>query len=296
MLGFFVASFLVSAFFSALYSVSFFGGFSINITTDIYYLLSGLLTVLSLGVPFYLFVVFKKNKFCMLLDFEPIPFSHALMYVICGWGLCLASNIPVNVIYTFISDAGVDAGVAVNPGADSTLSFVLKIIAVGVAPAVFEEFVFRGVIFSKLKKYGTSFALIASSLLFAMLHSNLVSMPFAFLAGLIIGFIYIRTGNLWIAIVIHFLNNTFSVIQEEVLSVFTGEMAIAAFNIIFYVVVALAFLIVAWLEMKCKISNNLVNQLSFIKLRTKFFALITNPSMIIFFILCISSILANVSF
>lgn len=293
LITFFVVSILCSLLLSGLYSLAYFYNMSASISVDAYYLLSGAMTFLSLGLPFYLYMIFKKETASSLLKFKPIKFKYALLYVITGWGLCLCANLPVNLIYNFISDVGIDSGMSVNPGTDSVLSFVLKIIAVGVAPAIFEEFVFRGVVLSKLRKYGTSFALIASSLLFAMLHSNLISLPFAFLAGIIIGFIYIKTDNLWIAIAIHFLNNTFSVIQEEVLAVYTGEIAITVFNIIFYVAVSLSFMFFAYLEYKFKLSENLKNEIDFVKMKSKIFALITNPCMILFFILAICSIIAN---
>ncbi|MFI3324716.1 MAG: type II CAAX endopeptidase family protein [Clostridia bacterium] len=294
LLGFYAASWLGTLLIGILYSLAWSNSFIFELDVDSYYLLSGALSFLSLAVPFMFYLFLKKENPSKILQFQPVKFTTGFMYVIIGWGLCLASNLPVNFIYQYIDETGINSGVTVQPSADSTLSFILKIIAVSIAPAVFEEFVFRGVVLSKLKKYGASFAIVVSSILFAILHSNLISMPFAFLAGLVMGFIYVKTNNLWITIFIHFLNNAFSIVQEEILNYFTGENAIIVFNVIFYAVIVFAFCFLAYLEYRDKISSNLKNEIEFIGFKTKMFAAFTNPSTIAFVVLCISTLISNI--
>ena len=44
------------------------------------------------------------------------------------------------------------------------------------------------------------------------MHGNFQQMPFAFLVGLVLAFITIKSGSLWIAIAVHSFNNLISVI------------------------------------------------------------------------------------
>ena len=48
----------------------------------------------------------------------------------------------------------------------------MNALATAVVPLFVEEFLFRGVILSQFRKYGDVFAVIASALLFGLLHRN----------------------------------------------------------------------------------------------------------------------------
>ena len=63
-----------------------------------------------------------------------------------------------------------------------------------------------------LRKYGDKFALLASALVFAVMHGNLVQAPFALIAGFGLGYLSIKTGTIWTGIAIHAANNLISVI------------------------------------------------------------------------------------
>ena len=77
------------------------------------------------------------------------------------------------------------------------------------APVV-EEVVFRGAILRKLlsgmqSKWG---AICISAILFALIHFNPAQIPHAFLMGLLMGWLYMRTGSIMPGVVFHWSNNT----------------------------------------------------------------------------------------
>lgn len=77
------------------------------------------------------------------------------------------------------------------------------------APVV-EEVVFRGAILRKLlsgmrSKWG---AICFTAALFALIHANPAQMPHAFLMGLLMGWLYMRTGSIVPGMVFHWANNT----------------------------------------------------------------------------------------
>ena len=47
-----------------------------------------------------------------------------------------------------------------------------------------------------------------------MLHGNLIQAPFAFIAGLGLGYAVCITNSIWTGVLIHFCNNLYSVITE----------------------------------------------------------------------------------
>lgn len=71
---------------------------------------------------------------------------------------------------------------------------------------VSEELLFRGLILRTLQPYGKRFAIFASAVAFGLLHGNLIQIPFAFLVGLVLGYVTLEYSIVW-AIVLHIFNN-----------------------------------------------------------------------------------------
>lgn len=78
-----------------------------------------------------------------------------------------------------------------------------------IAP-VTEELLFRGVLLKTLSKYNIVFAALVSSLFFGLVHGNLNQTPGAFLAGLALAYVAIRSGSLRGSVIIHMIINSFS--------------------------------------------------------------------------------------
>lgn len=91
---------------------------------------------------------------------------------------------------------------------------VLYFISIGILPAILEEAMFRGVILQSLRRYGDGFALIVSSVLFGVMHGNLVQAPYTMVVGFVIGYFVLYTGSIWPGVLIHFVNNGSSVVME----------------------------------------------------------------------------------
>jgi membrane protease YdiL (CAAX protease family) len=93
-------------------------------------------------------------------------------------------------------------------------SVLLVGLAGGLAAAVVEEVVFRGILFRVFEGLGGSvFALIASSLVFGLLHASnpdatlWTGSAIAIQAGLLLGACWMLTQNLWFAIGVHAMWN-----------------------------------------------------------------------------------------
>lgn len=88
------------------------------------------------------------------------------------------------------------------------------IIAVTIMAPIVEEMLFRGAIEGHLlrKWKHPAWAVIVSSLIFGLVHYNPAQVPFAFVLGLALGWVYYRTGSLLPGMIMHFVNNTSSVI------------------------------------------------------------------------------------
>ena len=110
------------------------------------------------------------------------------------------------------------------------------------APIV-EEAVFRGAILRKLlsgmqKKWG---AICISAALFALIHFNPAQMPHAFLMGLLLGWLYMRTGSIVPGVVFHWSNNTVAYLlsvafpsdDTKLVDIFSGNENAVLMSVVF---------------------------------------------------------------
>ena len=92
---------------------------------------------------------------------------------------------------------------------------VLFVIAV--LPAVCEELAFRGFMLSGLQTESKPWSSIfITAAFFGLAHGMLQQSLNAFLVGILIGYLVVRTNSLWIGVVYHFVHNGFTVVLSEV--------------------------------------------------------------------------------
>ena len=83
--------------------------------------------------------------------------------------------------------------------------------AVGLLVPIAEEVVFRGAVLrTLLERWRVNhwWPIAVSALLFALVHGNPAQMPHAFLAGLLLGWMFYRTGSSVPGVVFHWVNNS----------------------------------------------------------------------------------------
>lgn len=84
------------------------------------------------------------------------------------------------------------------------------LLSIALLAPILEELLFRGAIEGYLLREGRSpwGAIVVSSLIFGVVHMNPAQIPFAFLLGMMFGWLYYRTGSLLPGVVGHVLNNS----------------------------------------------------------------------------------------
>ncbi len=94
----------------------------------------------------------------------------------------------------------------------SILQVLYAIMAIGAAP-LYEEIMFRGLIFPYLVKHmGLAQGTLLISMLFAMMHFHLPSFAPLLLLSVVLCLAYWRTGSLWVSIGVHLLFNAVSIL------------------------------------------------------------------------------------
>lgn len=143
---------------------------------------------------------------------------------------------------------------------DNAGTIIFALLFIGLMPAFIEEFIFRGAILQGLRKHGDWFAIIASALLFMLMHGNLQQSFYQFGFGLLAGWIVIKTGSIWVSVAMHALNNCSILVMSSindcngVVSVVKLDTAFAIKAVIYTIV--LAFLVWLGIYLLRKICKN----------------------------------------
>ncbi len=94
---------------------------------------------------------------------------------------------------------------------------LISLISVSVMAPLFEEWLCRGLVLRGLmKKMNPVWAIVVSAAFFAVLHMNPWQAIPAFALGLLFGYVYYRTGSLKLTMLMHCVNNTFSVLISRI--------------------------------------------------------------------------------
>jgi len=97
-------------------------------------------------------------------------------------------------------------------------NFVVSLIAVGVVGPVFEEILFRGLVFGELRKIATvRLALVIQALIFGIYHIDPIQGTYAVLIGLLLGYVYYRSSSIVAPMIVHVTINTSSVVAGKLL-------------------------------------------------------------------------------
>ncbi len=187
-----------------------------------------------IGIPFAIIMGFTKLKY---KDIRYVPLSkpdikRTILSIPIGLAFCMLANFVANLITMLFSSAGVTLTQPESPSANAFGAFeiILCFLGTAIMPALMEEFALRGTILQPARKYGTAFAVISSSVIFGIMHQNMIQAPFAAMVGLGLGFFAVKTGSLWAPIFIHCFNNAYSVTAE----IIKNRVPESTYNTIFY--------------------------------------------------------------
>lgn len=144
--------------------------------------------------------VFSKIRlgYILLIVFSNIFFSYGMLY--------LANALAVHFqAFNFLAGFYVPVMSLME-----SLPVLTMLIHTVILSPIAEELIFRGVLLNRLKLITPSiFAVLISSLMFAALH-GFGSIISAFVFGVCMAILYLKTENICVAILAHFLNNLFA--------------------------------------------------------------------------------------
>jgi membrane protease YdiL (CAAX protease family) len=159
-----------------------------------------------------LFATLQRKELVALLSFRGVRFEILAITVVGALFLSIIVDAVANFINVSISD---DIFYSTALFADTRYPLLFATLIIAVQPAIFEELAFRGMVFGALRnisKGGT--ALYVSSILFAIIHLQVISLLWLVPLGLALGYLREKYNTLWYGIAGHFAYN-FALIYNE---------------------------------------------------------------------------------
>ena len=93
-------------------------------------------------------------------------------------------------------------------------SMIVAIIVVGIAPAICEEAVFRGVFFNSIwnQTHGKWIPILVTAAVFGLFHGSIIRFFQTFLLGIVLGYLVYETNNMFYNVMFHAINNIIPVL------------------------------------------------------------------------------------
>ncbi len=135
------------------------------------------------------------------------------IYPVIGLLAYLNELIPMSESLVAMEDSAGELTMAIVKS-DSIGVLLWNLVVVAVLPAVGEELVFRGIIQQELERQYSKpwLAIVLSALVFSTLHMQFAGFIPRFALGVLLGYVFYRTRNIWVPIILHFTNNAFALI------------------------------------------------------------------------------------
>jgi hypothetical protein len=96
----------------------------------------------------------------------------------------------------------------------SMAGFIVNLVMIAGLAAIGEELIFRGILVKLFRDWtkNVHLGVIIPAILFSALHLQFYGFFGRIVLGIILGYLFIWSGSLWVPILVHFLNNTMAVV------------------------------------------------------------------------------------
>lgn len=139
--------------------------------------------------------------------------SEILLLLITGAGLAQYGNVLVGFFQIFLKSTEYQETMEMISGGKGFLELAIWM---GIVAPVAEEFIFRWLIYLRLRDYmRMAGAAVISGLIFGIYHGNLVQAIYASLLGMIFAWILEKSGNIWSSTLLHMGANIWSLIISQ---------------------------------------------------------------------------------
>lgn len=221
-----------------------------NAISGTYLIIANAITYLiaNLAAFFIFFAGAKKQLPAKIFNKSNIPLPQILLCILSVIGIQGVSVLVQALTMSLTNMSGIskEAAAAFSFSDDMLSNAVLVIYFVFVA-AITEELLCRGLVMKLLSPVNKTFALIASSLIFGIMHGNFNQMFNGFLLGLVLGYAAMKSGTIAVPIICHMAANANAMVLsyfeyskgesfETAEMIYMGIMAVIGITTLIYLI------------------------------------------------------------
>lgn len=145
-----------------------------------------------------------------VLAIRRVPPGRTAALVVVAFAVAVLAGLLLEPLFHGVEAQGVDPD-PFPGGAVAAVAVALTLLGIGPAAGIAEELYFRGLVQGRLERFGPPVAIVATALIFAVIHFTPAAIPVLFVYGLVLGWIRARTGSIVPGAVAHSLNNLLAV-------------------------------------------------------------------------------------
>lgn len=176
----------------------------------------GMYQLLFLFIPLG-YAAYIKCDLKVLFSIKKFSFYQLLASFLIWIGAFALSNLIANILARILPE-GTEVAQEITNQLMSDSGFFITFLVVAILPALGEEILFRGFILSSFRYNGNInrkkyvWPIIISGLLFGLMHIYLVKILPTAILGIVFGYIVVKTGSIFIPMLLHLINNGLAVI------------------------------------------------------------------------------------
>ena len=130
--------------------------------------------------------------------------------------MALAMSLGLNNLIIIGNLSAIDANYKATMNAMYSAPLAIQIVCLAVLVPICEEYVFRGLFFRRMERESSFvYAMVYSSVVFGILHVNLVQMLYGFALGMMLAYVYEKYGSLKAPVAAHMSMNLLSVLATR---------------------------------------------------------------------------------
>ena len=174
------------------------------------------LQIIIIGIPSVFFCLLKGQDYGRELRLKLLPIKH-LTLTVYALALTIFGSMALSLLLYKIFPAAFAASSAnsyTGFAASQSSGAIYAALSLAIVPAVLEEFLCRGIIYSEYRSYGTFTAVFMSALIFAMLHTNFVRLPIYLFTGTILALVANTSKSIFASMLVHCAHNVFVLFLE----------------------------------------------------------------------------------
>jgi membrane protease YdiL (CAAX protease family) len=179
-----------------------------------------MITLYGIAAPLA-YLVFRTVKPVKIEKRTMTP-SAFILFTLIAFALMIAGALVGNVINSGVElITGAEQDSAVEDMINDTPLLLITFYTVIVAPLM-EELFFRKLLIDRLRPLGQWVCILVSGVFFGLFHGNIEQFSYAALLGILLGYIYFNTGNVWYCVAIHSILNFFCGVLTTIVTQLTG--------------------------------------------------------------------------